>query len=235
MIKTNHPILKVDCWNCQSRLIHGFTTKSIADDLVKITEATLSQSHNIVTLKQTHSTDVILVEEDFIFSSTIPLEGDALLTNRTDCVLAVRTADCMPWLVFDPVQNVVGAVHAGHQGLRKGILKNTIQRLKERYNSRPEDQQWALGPSISLGCFEVGNDFLEDSKNDLGLSLVYDQTKSKPHIDLKSTAKAVLKGFKVKEENVHDINLCTFSNTEMFYSYRRDKQSGRQLSFIGLR
>jgi polyphenol oxidase len=72
--------------------------------------------------------------------------------------LTIRTADCMPVLLVDPVRRVVAAAHAGWRGMAAGIVLNTVIEMQRRYASRPQDLEALLGPSIRVESYEVGEE-----------------------------------------------------------------------------
>ena len=84
------------------------------------------------------------------------LEGDALMTNVPGLLLVIRTADCLPVLLYDPSGPAVAAVHCGWRGTEKRILEKAVKAMGEAYGSKPEEMTAALGPCIGAACYEVG-------------------------------------------------------------------------------
>ncbi len=85
-------------------------------------------------------------------------EGDALISNQPGVLVAVKTADCVPILLADPVTHSVAAVHAGWRGTAAEILSATLRQMSEKWGTRPADVHAAIGPAIGGCCYEVGAD-----------------------------------------------------------------------------
>jgi len=83
-------------------------------------------------------------------------KADGILTNKADVTLFMRFADCVPILLFDPVFEVIGIVHAGLQGTYKQIAKTAVEKMSACYGTQPETILAGIGPSICQKCYEVG-------------------------------------------------------------------------------
>lgn len=165
-------------------------------------------------------------------------EGDAIVTDQPDIVLAVLTADCAPVLFADRDAGVVGAAHAGWKGALSGVLESTLDAMESLGADRGRIVA-AVGPTISQRAYEVGPEFFETfvaeaRANDRffaqgsGDRLLFDL----PGFVLHRLREA---GIGAAEWLRH----CTYSNPELFYSYRRsvhEKQAdyGRLISTIRL-
>ncbi len=180
--------------------------------------------------KQEHTDKIIVVGKDLKQRA-----GDAVLTERHDILLGVTTADCVPILVYDKAVLVVGAIHAGWRGTAKGILKKTIEKMKKKYGSRPEDILISLGPSIRWCCYEVGEDVLKAVEKATGKGEYHKKQDGKICLDLQTANKVQAASVGVPEQNISMIEECTFCYPERYYSYRYNKKTkGRQGGFIGL-
>lgn len=84
--------------------------------------------------------------------------ADALVTDRSDLVLTVRTADCVPLFLVDSVRNVAAAVHAGWRGLASRAIAATVAHLQSYYEVRATDIVAAVGPSIGPTRYVVRED-----------------------------------------------------------------------------
>ncbi|HEY5649018.1 MAG TPA: polyphenol oxidase family protein, partial [Nitrospiria bacterium] len=91
-------------------------------------------------------------------------EFDALITDRPGVILTVRTADCVPLLLWDPGKKVSGAVHAGWRGSILEISEKTIRKMKQVFGSSPEDILAGIGPAASSCCYEVDGTVLDPLK-----------------------------------------------------------------------
>ena len=153
---------------------------------------------------------------------------DALVTDVRGVCIGVSTADCIPVLLYDPVQKVSAAVHAGWRGTVACIVVKTVQRLCQMYGSNPSDIRAVVGPGISLDNFEVGDEvyqqFAEAGFDMSAISRRYD----KWHIDLPECNRVQLLEAGLKEANIHASGICTYDNNNDFFSARRQGiMSGR--------
>lgn len=167
-------------------------------------------------------------------------EADAALARQPGKVCAVMTADCLPLLLCDEAGTVVAAAHAGWRGLAGGVTEATVQAM----NVAPERLLVWLGPAIGPQAFEVGEEvrqvFMahdpEAAKAFVpspGLSTqdsVFSTPKWLADIYLLARQRLALLGVK----RVYGGGLCTFTDAERFYSYRRDRATGRMASLIWL-
>ncbi len=214
-------------WESHAWLIHGFSTLQSADGAW----AQEPGADFLVALKQTHSPTVLAAAEVERMQSEP--EGDALVGGRVGALLTIRTADCLPVLLVDPVRRVVGAAHAGWRGMAAGIVLNTVVEMERRYASRPQDLEVLLGPSIRAENYEVG----EEVAAEFGPEAVVRKPEwPRPHLDLPAAARRQLAAAGLSEERVFDTGLCTFAHPELFPSYRRDGGlCGRLVAAIGVR
>ena len=87
---------------------------------------------------------------------------DALTTDLKNVCIGVKTADCIPVLIYEERMGVIAAVHAGWKGTVQRIVEKNIDVLKEYYGIKPENLKAVIGPGISLESFEVGNEVYEE-------------------------------------------------------------------------
>lgn len=105
--------------------------------------------------------------EDFIYGKTFDAT-DGLYTDKKDVALMVKFADCTPVVLYDPVNEVLGAVHSGWRGTVQRISAKLIRKMEEKFGSDREDLIAYLGPSIDIDNYEVGTEVYEafsDFKN----------------------------------------------------------------------
>ncbi|MCF6318136.1 MAG: peptidoglycan editing factor PgeF [Proteobacteria bacterium] len=192
----------------------------------------LSQSQNLphkpVFLQQIHGNKVV----EYISSPKAhgEIQADACFTKQKRVVCTVLTADCLPVLIADKQATVVAAVHCGWKGLYSEILKNTIKQL----NVNPQDLQCWLGPCISYKPYRVDEKFRQQFvlKDKQYAHSFYQNKKGGWHADLKKIAVYQLESLGVKE--IAQSPYCTHDNKNLFYSYRRDGETGRMASMIWL-
>lgn len=184
--------------------------------------------HQPVFMQQIHSNQI--VEYKSAPKQHGNIKADACFTKQTGVVCCVLTADCLPILIADKQATVVAAVHCGWRGLYSDLLANTLQKI----NAKPADLQCWLGPCISYKPYRVDEKFREDFvKKDTELShCFYRNKKGGWHADLKKIAVSQLERLGVRD--ITQTPYCTHDNKTLFYSYRRDKETGRMASFIWL-
>ncbi len=158
-------------------------------------------------------------------------DADASISDRPGVVCAIMTADCMPVLLADAGGRVVGAAHAGWRGLAAGVLENTVAAM--RAAGAGQVMAW-LGPGIGPHAFEVGEDVCAAFAH-LGPAAHaafrrIDGSCGKHHADLPALARIALARIGVAD--VAGGSDCTFSDPARFYSFRRDRVTGRMASLI---
>ncbi len=194
--------------------------------------------NRFVFLKQTHSSNIHLATGSdagrgaFDYQTAID-NVDALVTDRSGLMLIVTTADCVPILVFDSQKKIIAAIHSGWRGTVKKILFKTLNFMAKTFGSQPSDVYLAIGPSIGVCCYEVGQDVEQQVIAAYGDSKFLDYRDGKIFFDLWQANKAQAVDFGVPPSNIDVLRLCTLCNNDQFYSARGGDQ-GRQISGIML-
>ena len=181
--------------------------------------------------RQTHSTNVRVIED--IPSEEDLQDVDALVTRLKGFCLCVSTADCVPILIYDPVKQVIAAVHAGWRGTVGRIVEKVLEVMKSQYGTEGKDVLACIGPSISLESFEVGDEvyaaFAEAGFDMDRIAKKYE----KWHLDLWEANRLQLLAHSVLSHHIEVAGICTYQCHEDFFSARRlGIQSGRILSGI---
>jgi YfiH family protein len=161
-------------------------------------------------------------------------EADACIATQPGVVCLIQTADCLPVLFCDTGGRVVGAAHAGWRGLAAGVLENTLAGMREA--GAGDILAW-MGPAIGPERFEVGEDVLtaftkRDAEARAAFMPVAGQS-GKYLADIYNLARTILR--KAGVARIHGGGLCTVTDQRRFYSYRRDKTTGRMASLIWLK
>ena len=209
---------------------------AIFENRRRATEGVLAGSE-LITVHQVHSADVVTV------TGPLPLEqrpqADAMVTNRSDLLLGILTADCVPVLFHDPKANVVGAAHAGWKGALAGVTDNVITAMQELGADRDHIAS-AIGPCIAQASYEVDAGFHEtflnaDTDNDRFF------VAGKPNhfqFDIEAYVAARLQAAGISQ--IDKLGLDTYAHENRYFSYRRschrgEAGYGRQISLIGLK
>jgi len=190
----------------------------------------------LISVYQVHSPDAVIVEGPW--GGERP-KADAMVSAVPGLALGITTADCGPVLFADAQAGVIGAAHAGWRGAVTGVLESTLDAM-ERLGARRGKTMAVLGPTISQMAYEVGPDFIERfMKEAPGYERFLRQAEKPGHamFDLPGfigarLETAVIGGF-------CDLGLCTYSDEERFFSYRRtthrkEPDYGRLISAIAL-
>jgi len=182
----------------------------------------------LVLLKQMQQDEILVLKESIgPFQPFLPY--DAMITDASNLFLGIRTADCIPILVVDTQKRVIAAIHSGRQGTGLGITKKVLRRMREEWGCSKENLLITLGPSIGPCCYEVDEKvFLREWE-----FLSAPNGAGRWRVDLAQINIAQMKEEGIEEEQISWINLCTHCHGDLFFSYRREGQTGRQLSFIG--
>jgi polyphenol oxidase len=177
-------------------------------------------------LKQVHGSRVLSAE----LVEGRP-EADASVARERGTVCAILVADCLPVLFSDREGTVVAAVHAGWRGLAAGVIDNTVTAMMEA-GTTPGDIVAYIGPGIGPDAFEVGDEVRAAYVDrDAGAADAFSSLgRGKWLADLPQLARRALARCGVSA--VFGGNLCTYSDPARFYSYRRDKVTGRMAAVI---
>jgi YfiH family protein len=196
-------------------------------------------------------------------SSEAAPQGDALITREPGVLLVVQTADCIPILLADSKRRVIAAIHSGWRGTVRRIAAKALGRMQMEFGTRAEDVIAALGPGIGQSCYEVGTevaaefhaqfpnarewfegpfDQLADSDN--GPNWLPWLTMKPPghappspraHLDLIAANRAILEEAGIPPRNISSSGLCTACRSDLFFSFRKERTTGRMMTAIGIR
>jgi len=180
-------------------------------------------------LRQIHRDGVLLLRGP-IENIPPPSEYDAVITDASNLFIGILTADCLPILIADTTKRVIAAVHAGREGTALHIVKHVLKKMEETFNCSPGDLLIALGPSVGSCCYEIDDRVFQPEWKPFSIS----KEGGKWWVDLARINISLLKTEGVSDDQISWVDLCTCCHPDLFYSYRRDGQTGRQFSFIGI-
>jgi len=195
--------------------------KNIKKNLSLVAKKMKINQKRLLLMHQTHSNKVIIINEKN--KNTNKFRCDAFLTKLKGFALGVVTADCVPILLFDLKNKMIGCVHAGWKGASSGIIENTIKKFKKLGSN---NKIYAgVGPCIGRKSYEVDlkfyKKFIKKSKNN---ALYFsNKNKDKKLFNLRKYVNNKLVKLNV---NVNHINFDTFKEKSKFFSYRRSKKLG---------
>lgn len=177
--------------------------------------------------RQVHETHV-LCAEDYpqmrgIYDAPGSPEADGLITAQPGFTLVKLSADCATIFLLDPKTPAIALLHSGWRGTLENMASAGLSALETRYGSRPEDCLAAIAPAIGLCCFEVGEDVAAQFEARYGAKHIDSSTYAKPHIDITGLIEDQLLAAGVQQENIAASRLCTYCNSDLFFSHRRDR------------
>lgn len=193
-----------------------------------------------VLVKQVHGDNILVIDRPLDDVSAFIRDAgqkpcDAIITNQRSMGIGIVTADCLPGLLYDPVQGVTAAVHAGWRGTVQGILPKVVCHMTAGFGCRPEDILVAMGPSIGPCCYTVGEAVIEPVSNIApgGKRYLTPTEDGKAKMDLAGFNRNQIEDAGIRKNNIFTAGLCTACHEDLFYSYRRDGiGTGRMISGI---
>lgn len=169
---------------------------------------------------QVHGTKIMTASRDLI-------ECDGLITQEQGLGLLINHADCQAAIFYDPVQKVIGNVHAGWRGNVQNIYGEMVETLQKKYNCKPENIRVCISPSLGPEAAEFIN-----YKTELPESFWRFQIKP-TYFDLWEISRWQLLERGILPQHIEIAAICTKSNPQDFFSYRREKESGRHATVVG--
>ena len=173
---------------------------------------------NLIFMNQIHSNKVQIVSKPLLS----PPSCDALVTNQKGLALMVMSADCSPVIFYDKAKEVVAVAHIGRKGAFENIIKNVLDVMSESFTCKSEDIVVSIGPNIKKCCYEIGQNEIDEAKK-----LGYNFAVLKNKLDIDGIILKQLKSCKIKSENIEFLPFCTKCSSDIFFSYRKEKVTGR--------
>lgn len=180
--------------------------------------------NEVTWLNQVHGTAVVDADT---MGFGVPM-ADAMVSTQKNVVLGVMTADCLPIVIGDTQGEIVGVAHAGWRGLQAGVIENLVKAMRLK---KPQAilKVW-IGPCISQAAFEVGEDVFNAFVQKEPRWEVYFRHAPlhKYFADLSGITDAILHSLGV--EQIEHSRVCTYTQNEKCFSYRRSHPTGRMLT-----
>lgn len=194
---------------------------------------TLNISHLLMVFPgQCHTANISVIDHLPVDKLT---ETDGLVTGQQNICLCILTADCVPVLLYDPVNRVIAVAHAGWRGTLEGITRKTVETMVKSHSCIPQNIYAVIGPSIGPEVYETGDEvaalFIE--KFNSVDAVVIRQPNGRYHLDLWKANELQLLSMGIPSSQIENPGLCTFSNNNYLFSARRDGiDTGRMVSGI---
>ena len=195
---------------------------NIKKNLIFVSKKMGIKKKNLILMNQTHSNNVIVINKKNIRSRKI--NSDALITDLKGVALGVLTADCVPIILYDEINHVIGCVHAGWKGALSGVIKNTIYKFKKL--NKINKISASVGPCIGRKSYEVKIKFYKNfiKENISNKQFFKKKSDGKYLFNLRNYVNYKLKIYGVK--NIDNIDFDTFKDSTNFFSYRRSQRLG---------
>ncbi len=188
--------------------------------------------NKLIFARQSHGVDGLII--DSATSASVrpwACEADYIITTMPGIGIGILTADCLPIILYDPVKNAVGIVHAGWRGTVNSIVVKAVQAMGEQFECLPSTIQCIYGPAARPCCYTVGDELIQSlPAHKPGLSI----HKGKPVFDLIGYNTELLREIGVKNFIDTLYVTCTICD-DRFFSHRRDgRQAGRTITVVSI-
>ena len=209
----NDIILDID-----KSIINIFSNKNLNQILKEL------NINNYYEVKQTHSDIIHIIDNNYTNTQI----GDALITKDINKPIIIKVADCIPILLYDKENKIIALIHSGWKGTLEYITNKTIKIMQDKYNSKPQNINAYIYPSIRQCHFEIEEDVYKLFKDKIKNINKYTIKKDiKYYIDLQSIIIDNLKELGIN--NIFDTNICTYCNHDKYYSYRYNHTDKRNI------
>ena len=182
------------------------------------------KNEDLVYMNQVHGNNVQIVDKN---SPKLIENCDGIITNEKNLPLMVMVADCIPILFFDEIQGVIAAVHAGRNSTFLKIAQITANKMMKELGCNANNIKVIMGPSIHTCCYEVSDELVNIVKASFGEKFCKGN-----NIDLHGINVKLLEEVGIRHIRISEI--CTKCSNEPFYSFRKDKHTGRFAGIITL-
>lgn len=206
--------LRMNCGDSRENIIQNY--RIICDEIGV-------DYRKLVLSKQVHSDEIHTVgKEDCGNGITKPQKFescDALITAEPGVPLAVFGADCVPLYFLDTENRVIALAHSGWKGTVLEIGAKVVHTMGKRFNTKPENVIAAIGPSIGVCHFEVGDEVADIFRDKFGGGVL--EKHEKYHVNMQKAIKIQLENSGVAEKNIIESGVCTYCNSELLFSHRK--------------
>lgn len=175
---------------------------------------------------QTHGTAAIRITPKNLDKT---VQADAIYTTEKNVALGVTHADCQAAIFYDPVHEAIAVVHAGWRGLAQNIYARTLEAMQREIGTQPQNLIVCIAPSLGPDHAEFKN-YKQEFPQDFWGSQV------KPnYFNLWNIARKQLNALGILDKNIEISEVCTYCNAKEYFSYRRDKETGRHGTIVALK
>jgi polyphenol oxidase len=215
----------------QAGIVHGFMTRSSDGIIINPAERrrfvqALGASDSII-MQQEHGDEVHVVQ-----NGERPAVGDGLLLIEKRVVGVIKTADCLPVILYDPAVPMAAIVHAGWRGTVRRITEKALRHMVA-LGAKPERMGAIIGPGIGPCCYQVGVEVVADFQRSGFGEHLFTERGGGLFLDLKRANRDMVEAEGIAR--IDDVGLCTSCRQDLFFSARNDKKAGRLVNFVVLK
>ncbi len=224
----------------EKNLICAFSTKEGASDKSPYEQEAVFQMLQMnhmpkVYPKQVHGNHVALIKKDSSFhmnqGNLILPDTDGMVTNQKQLVLTTVHADCLAVFFYDPIQHVIGLVHAGWRGSAQKIAEKAAILMINEFQSNPSDIKVFISPGISSCCFETGVEVFDAFQKSFSWASDYAEKKGdKYFLDLKKINERQLMELGIKDITIDSD--CTCCHSDLYCSYRKEPGTTKRMGAL---
>ena len=256
MNKTHIKLYEFEHFKNHSGIVHGIFTRAGgtstgAFDSLNIginsgdDQSTIAKNRDIIIqkmgskpfvfLNQVHKSGIKVLEKEKtdLFkkkrSSIEAYTADSIITDIKDVFLVIQVADCQAVMRYDPQKKIIANIHSGWRGSVKNIIGKTLDKMGLQFGCQPENIIAGIAPSLGPCCSEFVN-----YKDEIPQNLWRYKIKGKDYFNFWEISRDQLREKGVKKNNIQNMEICTKCNTEMFYSFRKEKTTGRFACVISM-
>lgn len=176
---------------------------------------------DLIHIHQTHSNGILVLKQRHTDIPHTDSSADAMVTNMPQVGLLVKQADCQATIIYDPEKHVLANVHCGWRGNVKNILENVVTQMEQTFGCKASGLQAAIGPSLGPCCAEFIN-YKDIFPEEFEQFMV-----RKDYFNLWAASCWQLENAGLRAENIEVAGICNCCRTDLFYSYRAERHTGR--------
>lgn len=209
---------------------------SVLQNWGRLSKAFAIPLEQFLVVNQVHGDRIFVIKpHGGFFSSRAELDYDAIVTNRTNLAICIKTADCAPIFFVDRVKKVIAVTHAGWRSTALNISAKVIGLMQNQYDSSSGNILVAIGPSIGKCCYQVDSvvaDAFRRQKNH-EIYLLPATVGNKWMLDLPEANRRQILDCGIPEKNIELSRYCTCCRQDLFFSHRGSGGiTGRQINFM---
>ena len=222
----------------------GDKKEHVLENYRRIADILDCRLEDFVCADQTHTTNIRVVGREDGGKGVVRQKDyadiDGLITNEKGIVLVTFFADCVPLYFVDPVRKVIGLSHSGWRGTVNRMGEKTITKMEEVFGCRRTDLITAIGPSICLSCYEVGEEVAKEfqtefPKEEEQREILKKKENGKYLLNLWKANYYIMVNAGVRPENIAVTDICTCCNADVLFSHRKSMgKRGNLGAFLGL-